>query len=150
MLPKQRLIPFLGYLGLAPFLVAGYLSATDGVFLGTDPLLSFIGYSAVILAFLSGSLWGKGLGIVDSGFSRALLLISNAIALLAWFGLSAGASNYGVAIAALFSGFLLMLFLEYRMSTLLFANLNFSYINLRSRLTVIVLLLHLLVLYSIP
>ena len=50
MLPKQQLVPCLGYLGLAPFLVAAYLSATGQAFLEMDPVLLFIGYSAVILA----------------------------------------------------------------------------------------------------
>lgn len=150
MLPKEQLIPTLGYLGLIPFLFASYLSATSEMLLGLNPISLFIGYSAVILAFLGGSLWGKGLGIVDSGLSRALLVISNAIALAAWFGLSAGAINHVVAIAALLLGYALMLCLEYRLSSVLFANLNFSYINLRTQLTAIVLLLHIMVLFLIP
>ncbi|MDD9891277.1 MAG: DUF3429 domain-containing protein [Gammaproteobacteria bacterium] len=143
MLTKAFLVPTLGYLGLIPFLGAAALALSGQLLLGLEPELMFVGYSAVILAFLCGSLWGKGLGIVDSPASRTLLVVSNLFAVLAWVSLTIESIDYGAALTALGIGYSLILYLEYRMSRILFANIEYPYLALRVRLTAIVLCSHL-------
>ena len=113
-----------------------------------DPKKIFVGYSVVILAFLSGSLWGKVLDQADSIPSKVILVTSNLIALLGWA--SIGLSNYSLVIATLGLGYILILSLEYRFASLLFGDVSHSYFKLRFKLTSIVLLTHgLMVAFSI-
>ena len=113
-----------------------------------DPKKIFVGYSVVILAFLSGSLWGKVLDQADSIPSKVILVTSNLIALLGWA--SIGLSNYSLVIATLGLGYILILSLEYRFAGLLFGDISHTYFKLRFKLTSIVLLTHgLMVAFSI-
>jgi len=107
-----------------------------------DPKKIFVGYSVVILAFLSGSLWGKVLDQADSIPSKVILVTSNLIALLGWA--SIGLSNYSLVIATLGLGYILILSLEYRFAGLLFGDISHTYFKLRFKLTSIVLLIHVL------
>ena len=107
-----------------------------------DPKKIFVGYSVVILAFLSGSLWGKVLDQADSIPSKVILVTSNLIALLGWA--SIGLSNYSLVIATLGLGYILILSLEYRFAGLLFGDISHTYFKLRFKLTGIVLLIHVL------
>jgi len=107
-----------------------------------DPKKIFVGYSVIILAFLSGSLWGQVLDQADSIPSRVILVASNLIALLGWASL--GLSNYSLVIATLSLGYILILSLEYSFASLLFDDVSHTYFKLRCKLTTIVLLTHVL------
>ena len=148
MLSNERLISSLAFFGLLPFLGATFLTMADVLPLMMDPKKIFVGYSVVILAFLSGSLWGKVLDQADSIPSKVILVTSNLIALLGWA--SIGLSNYSLVIATLGLGYILILSLEYRFASLLFGDVSHSYFKLRFKLTSIVLLTHgLMVAFSI-
>lgn len=93
---NQKLIQWLGYLGLIPFIVPSIemLSAKlagPGVqaasIAGFYAPYVFVAYSAVILSFLSGILWGKARQTSTAAKSDASLIISNIISLLSWISL---------------------------------------------------------------
>ena len=140
MLSNQRLISSLAFFGLLPFFGATFLTIAGILPLIMDPKEIFVGYSVVILAFLSGSLWGKVLDQADSIPSKVILVASNLIALLGWASL--GPSNYSLVIATLGLGYILILSLEYRFAGLLFGDISPTYFKLRFKLTSIVLLIH--------
>ena len=142
MFSKLRLIPTLGFLGLIPFLSAVLLTLAGLGPLGLERSTLFIGYSAMILAFLSGSLWGEGLRIADSFESRVLLISSNLFAVVAWVGLGLNSIDYLIALTVLGMGYALILFLEYQTSRVLYSNCDYPYLSLRARLTFVVLSLH--------
>ena len=50
---------WLGYLGLWPFILFVFYPALVNKILAISPLQGFIFYSAIILSFLSGTLWKK-------------------------------------------------------------------------------------------
>ena len=142
MLSNQRLISSLAFFGLLPFFGTTFLTMAGILPLMMDPKKIFVGYSVVILAFLSGSLWGKVLDQADSIPSKVILVTSNLIALLGWA--SIGLSNYSLVIATLGLGYILILSLEYRFAGLLFGDISHTYFKLRFKLTSIVLLIHVL------
>jgi len=148
MLSNQRLISSLAFFGLLPFFGATFLTVARILPLMMDPKKIFVGYSVIILAFISGSLWGQVLDQADSIPSRVILVASNPIALLGWASL--GLSNYSLVIATLGLGYILILSLEYRFASLLFGDVSHSYFKLRFKITSIVLLTHgLMVAFSI-
>jgi hypothetical protein len=142
MLSNQRLISSLSFFGLLPFFGAAFLMMAGILPLMMDPKKIFVGYSVIILAFLSGSLWGQVLDQADSIPSRVILVASNLIALLGWASL--GLSNYSLVIATLSLGYILILSLEYSFASLLFDDVSHTYFKLRCKLTTIVLLTHVL------
>lgn len=92
----DRLMQWLGYSGLIPFVapVAEMLSAKlseSGLqaasIAGFYAPYVFVAYSAVILSFLSGILWGKARQSSLVATSNMLLIISNIISVLAWVSL---------------------------------------------------------------
>ena len=74
----------LGYLGLLPFIVGLSLVLLNETLLGISGLQIFISYSAIILSFLSGALWGAALESFSSNLGRTALILSNLFALTAW------------------------------------------------------------------
>lgn len=77
----------LGYLGLVPFLFSLLLIVSDNTLFNLSGQQFFIAYSAVILSFLSGVLWGNGIDHYYHRLSRNILVLSNLFVLLAWGGL---------------------------------------------------------------
>ena len=146
---KQWVIPGLGYLGVIPFAVAAYFALQGSQLWQLEPVALFVAYSAVILALLGGSLWGKGETLKDSMPTSVLLIASNLTALFSWASLIFSAANFAVAISGLMLGYVVMLFIEQRFAGLLFRNQAASYLNLRLALTTLVVLTHLLVLLSL-
>lgn len=73
----------LGYLGLAPFLFSLLLIVSDTTLFNLSGQQFFIAYSAVILSFLSGVLWGNGIDHYYHRLSRNILVLSNLFVLLA-------------------------------------------------------------------
>ena len=89
------LIKILGYAGAVPFLLPVYLMGQ--AFLSSKGLQSaalfglyapyvFIAYSAVILSFLSGTVWAYARS-VDAVVSYGAILFSNLVALSAWLSM---------------------------------------------------------------
>ena len=85
---KNKLIYTLGFLGLIPFIVSSLaeLMQVESLF-GIQPLKLLITYGAIILTFLGGVLWGRALHRAESEPTNALLVLSNAFAILAWLTL---------------------------------------------------------------
>lgn len=146
---KNLLASGLGYSGLIPFLATGYLLVTGGILPGWSIDQLFVSYSAVILAFLGGSLWGRGMAINDSPLACMVLAASNLIALLVWFNMVLGGFSQKAAILGLAFGFLLVLILELYLSSRLLAeqgvDYKSDYLRLRVNLTFIVILVHTIV-----
>lgn len=162
---SSAIVRLLGIAGTIPFLVPvvlmvqGALSAkgfeSASVF-GLYAPYVFITYSAIILSFVSGALWGKAVSGDCRQTANVLLIFSNLMALSAWsctllIYLAPIMSIFAVAL--LFAGFLAVLFCEREYEKT--ANLdsgkeNFrlsTYWKMRVQLTVVVALLHLVALY---
>lgn len=94
----------LGAMGLIPFVFATYLSWTNATFFDRSGLYLFITYGAIILSFLSGTLWGQFVHKESSPVSKYLLISSNVVAVAAWFSLLLDIQV--LSIALLFLGFI--------------------------------------------
>ena len=146
------LIKTLGYAGTVPFLLPVYLMGQ--AFLSSKGLQSaalfglyapyvFIAYSAVILSFLSGTVWAYARS-VDAVVSYGAILFSNLVALSAWLSMLL---IYIVPIMTLFAlcllmaGYLGLLLIE----RLLEVPENAGYWHMRIQLTAVVALAHLAV-----
>ena len=169
--PQQsvsQLVNLLGFAGLIPFvvpvvlMVQGALAASgfeSAALFGLYAPYVFITYSAIILSFLCGALWGKTVSGRCRQTSNAVLIFSNLIALCAWsctllIYLAPIMSIFAVTL--LLAGFLAVLFCE-REFELMAAQAaqeesdeNFrlsSYWKMRVQLTLMVSALHLVVVY---
>ena len=142
----------LGSLGLIPFaagaalISAGTRTLDLGIGAGINPGFLFASYSAIILSFLGGVLWGRSLGLDAAGPGRNLLLLSNGIALLAWFGLLAGPDYFTLTLLALMLGYVVVLSAEQRLAEYVDYELLAPYMRMRFFLTNIVLAAHLVAL----
>ena len=146
------LIKTLGYAGTVPFLLPVYLMGQ--AFLSSKGLQSaalfglyapyvFIAYSAVILSFLSGTVWAYARS-VDAVVSYGAILFSNLVALSAWL------SMLLIYIAPIMTLFALCLLLAGYLGLLLIERLlevpeNAGYWHMRIQLTAVVALAHLAV-----
>jgi len=140
----------LGFLGLIPFAGGAWLTVVGGIelmpVLDIEPGFLFASYSAIILSFLGGVLWGRSLALEASSLGRNLLLLSNGIALLAWFSLFAGPDYFKLALLALMVGYVAVFSAEHRLATHADYELLAPYMRMRLFLTNLVLVTHLLVL----
>ena len=146
------LIKILGYAGTVPFLLPVYLMGQ--AFLSSKGLQSaalfglyapyvFIAYSAVILSFLSGTVWAYARS-VDAVVSYGAILFSNLVALSAWL------SMLLIYIAPIMTLFALCLLMAGYLGLLLIERLlevpeNAGYWHMRIQLTGVVVLAHLAV-----
>jgi len=146
------LIKSLGYAGTVPFLLPVYLMGQ--AFLSSKGLQSaalfglyapyvFIAYSAVILSFLSGTVWAYARS-VDAVVSYGAILFSNLVALSAWL------SMLLIYIAPIMTLFALCLLMAGYLGLLLIERLlevpeNAGYWHMRIQLTAVVALAHLAV-----
>ena len=146
------LIKILGYAGAVPFLLPVYLMGQ--AFLSSKGLQSaalfglyapyvFIAYSAVILSFLSGTVWAYARS-VDAVVSYGAILFSNLVALSAWL------SMLLIYIAPIMTLFALCLLMAGYLGLLLIECLlevpeNAGYWHMRIQLTAVVALAHLAV-----
>ena len=89
------LMKILGYAGLVPFLVPVYLMGQaffsapglqSAAIFGLYAPYVFIAYSAVILSFLSGTVWAYARHM-EGGLSKGAIVVSNLLALSAWLSL---------------------------------------------------------------
>jgi len=148
---NSALIKTLGYGGLVPFVVPVYLMAQAyaGAGLQSASLFGlyapyvFIAFSAVILSFLSGTVWAYARP-AEGGLSKGAIVFSNLVALSAWLSLLL------IYIAPIMTLFALCLLLASYLGLLLVERLlevreDAGYWNMRIQLTSVVALAHLLV-----
>jgi len=143
------LVSLLGSFGLVPFIVStGYM--LKGAWLGGGfqsasifglyaPYI-FLAYSAIILSFLAGTLWGKWETFPSNRRSAAVLIFTNLTSLLAWLSLTVIHISQFLsilAVALLSAGYLGILGVERT-----FKSSSRGYWNLRISLTTVVVLLH--------
>lgn len=159
------IIRVLGFAGLIPFLlpvllmIQGVLSAKgfqSASLFGLYAPYVFITYSAIILSFLCGALWGKAVSGDCRQSGNAVLIFSNLIALSAW---SCSLLIYLAPIMSIFAvsmllaGFLAVLFCEREFEQIRNQRnseedyRDSSYWKMRLQLTALVSLLHLVVIY---
>ncbi|MCM0150211.1 DUF3429 domain-containing protein [Photobacterium galatheae] len=132
----------LGYLGLLPFVATLLLAMTDIRLFHLSGQQMFIAYSAVILSFLSGILWGNAIDHIAHQLSRNALILSNLFVLLAWGAILQGNKHELTAAGLLAMGYLAIWFAEKLIRQTERENNPQEYQPLRSRLTVAVILLH--------
>lgn len=140
--PEQRqpLIEILCYVALIPFLMTCLGAWTQG---GAEMKLVqgvFVFYSAIILSFMGGSLWGVTITRLSSlDNAKQLILLSTGLALSGWFALLLPPT---VAVGILLIGHILTLVYERRLE--LFEHLPHWYHKLRAKLTALVIGFHLI------
>lgn len=142
--PKLSITTLLGALGVIPFAVATYLSWADYDFWGMSAYKLFSAYSAIILSFLGGALWGQLIHDEARQSVKYLLISSNVIALIAWLALLL--ETPALAIALLLLGYISIFWVEAR-SLKLIRSPNSTYLNMRLVITSIVCVLHIFMLY---
>lgn len=144
---SRGIIVGLGLLGLVPFFVILL------PFFGMERLLSvsipflFTCYSATILSFLAGVLWGRVLADDDSLLTFFILIFSNAMALFSWAGLLLYEASRASSLLLLMLGYLFVLLAELRYRRRIFHKLDSGYVRLRVLLTGTVLVLHVFALF---
>lgn len=128
----------LGYAGLLPFFIATFAHFQQSDLFGLSAAQVFIAYSACILSFMSGAVWGRTLSLVDNSKTHFMRIHSNVFALAAFFALLY--QQQGISLLILTLGYSLILLLEIN---------HFSsqqsprgYHNMRVRLTLTVIALH--------
>lgn len=136
----------LGYLGLLPFVFGAWLAITRTSLLSLPPRLVFVSYSAIILSFLGGVLWGRSLSLGESLRRQGLLVGSNVIALLSWLSLLASAGYSDLILIALMTGYGLTLLAESAIRQADEPLLVDYYRGMRRVLTVLVVAIHAVVL----
>ena len=147
-------ICLLGIIGLIPFIITvgcmlsgawlsgGFQSAS---IFGLYAPYVFLAYSAIILSFLAGTLWGKWESLPPNRGSAVVLIFTNLTSLLAWVSLTVIHISQFLsilAVALLAAGYLGILGVERTLTSS-----SRGYWNLRISLTTVVVLLHWTTLY---
>tara|TARA_B110000503_G_scaffold34839_1_gene56802 strand:- start:4995 stop:5516 length:522 start_codon:yes stop_codon:yes gene_type:complete len=152
---KYNLTSLLGDLGSLPFVLLAGLMANayfNGPGLQSASVLGlyapyvFIAYSAVILSFLCGALWERSRLAESSRLVTMAILFSNLVALSAWACLLLiymAPIMTVFAVCLLLAGFLSLLWVE--RFTAVAGVIGSSYWSMRLRITMLVLLVHVLV-----
>ena len=138
----------LAYLGLVPFLLCLICIWTDKTLFGLSAHQVFIAYSAIILSFLSGILWGNAIDHIKTSLSRNALLLSNLFALIAWGVLLHSPASYVWSELVLLFGFVAVWFAEKKIREVEKENRPADYQPMRNKLTAIVAVFHLAALAS--
>lgn len=138
----------LGYLGLLPFLFSLLLLFSDTTLFNINGHQFFIAYSAVILSFLSGVLWGNGIDHYYHRLSRNILVLSNLFVLLAWGALLQGYTHYITATLLLASGYIAVWYAEKLIRKVEQEVAPKGYQLMRGKLTCGVLLMHFIALFA--
>ncbi|MEZ9700701.1 DUF3429 domain-containing protein [Vibrio sp. 10N.261.46.E12] len=132
----------LGYMGLVPFLFGLLLSLTNSQLIGLSGETLFITYSAVILSFLSGILWGNGIENFESQTSNKALILSNIIVLAAWLAVVLGEQQEFLTTLLLIIGYIAVWRAERSMREENQSQGPDGYFDMRTRLTSSVVLMH--------
>lgn len=137
-------ISVLGYAGLIPFAVACVLAV-----IGLDGLASrlFFSYSAIILSFLGGALWGRIISREQAQSTTVIsaLIASNVFALLGFASLLLMGLGPLLPLVFLTAGFVAILIAEQALSRVLapvLPAMHPRYATLRAMLSAGVILLH--------
>jgi hypothetical protein len=147
-------ICLLGIIGLIPFIISvgcmmsgAWLSGglQSASIFGLYAPYVFLAYSAIILSFLAGTLWGKWETFPSNRYSAAVLIFTNLTSLLAWVSLTVIHISQFLsilAVALLAAGYLGILGVERTLKSS-----SRGYWNLRVSLTTLVVFLHWITLY---
>lgn len=146
---NRTTINALGYSGLIPFVLAAGLIWFEVSPPVSDELFVYASYSALILSFLAGILWGRSLGQDGDSGNHFILISSNTFVLLAWLALLMLTVLPVLSLILLAAGFIVLLILERRLFERLFAGLAHSYKYYRFSLTALVVATHVLVLVAL-
>lgn len=138
----------LGYAGLIPFLAAAWAMLGDRTLFQSSPALIFLTYSAIILSFLGGTLWGKARELADSYLSAGLLLLSNVLALTAWMMLLLGETFIVPGLLIALIGYAILCAVERLSASKVLGGVGESYLRFRLTLTLVVCLAHAVVIYA--
>lgn len=146
---SKKVMLQLGYLGLIPFISGVAMMVTNVSFWGLSGSQIFVSYSVIILSFLSGVLWGRGLTDNKSNEEQAVpnkmaLIISNVFALLVWGLLLQSSQSTHLVIGLLAIGFGALWFCERRIYNDASADTDQGYPTMRRNLTASVVALHLI------
>jgi hypothetical protein len=131
-----NVLTILTYAGAAPFVVS-LLMMWLGLslwFIPADKL--FLSYSAVINAFMAGSMWGRLLREKSSANQTIIAVVSNILALVGWAAMGVVSGVH--ASVMLMVSYLLILLVD----TLNRHELPEYYLPLRIKVTLVVVLLH--------
>ena len=142
-------IVVLGLLGSLPFLILSVVvnysvisagNAASSQILGIYAPSIFVNYSAIILAFLSGALWGSRDNIRNSKEQTSLLVFTNLMAISAWLLIIAShLSNLLLLISVLLLG---VAFFAIYLMEVFYMVIPPGYKALRRLLTLIVIISH--------
>ncbi|CAM4048569.1 DUF3429 domain-containing protein [Vreelandella rituensis] len=146
MIDDRRVVWLLGLAGLIPFIVTGVLAWTAPSSWQLIAVYAFLYYSAVILSFLGGVQWGMALShhIDERASISRRLALAMVPSLIAWPALLLNLST-GAWVLAI--GFILIW--AYDASREGRAGFPGWYLPLRSLLSVVVILTHLLVIWRL-
>lgn len=136
----------LGYLGLLPFVGGLVLVIANTTVFGLSGHQIFITYSAVILSFLSGILWGSAIDRFSKQQSRQSLVFSNVFALMAWAALLLSEQHF-LPTLLLLIGFVSVWFAEKEIRKTETENTPTGYQTMRDRLTAGVGMMHVILLF---
>ncbi|QEL12733.1 DUF3429 domain-containing protein [Kushneria phosphatilytica] len=130
----------LGLAGLLPFVLCAAVVVLAGLPWQAIAMQAFLYYSAVILSFLGGIHWGVAMSLDQGGSTEfnGRMVMAMAPSLIAWPSLMLDAR---FALLALMAGFLLVRLYERQSDSV--ARLPGWYLALRTLLTVVVVLTHL-------
>ena len=143
---NQNLIYSLGLAGLIPFFGAAAAEYAGWSIVGINPQTVFLSYSAIILSFMGGTLWGKSRELPNSKLSAALLIFSNALTLLAWLMLLLGTHYYATGLSIAILAFTALYIVEWTNAKHLFEAEANAYLKLRLFLSTTVCLCHVVML----
>jgi hypothetical protein len=135
---------WLGFAGLLPFIILSVLAFNHSLLAPEHTILGFVSYSAVILSFVAGSLWGKAVILTLDDNIAKLLIISNIIALASWIALLTPFVLSALILLA--SGHLYLLYVEFKAKQLSTTN---GYLTLRTILTSVAVTCHVVVMLSL-
>jgi|TARA_R110000851_G_scaffold161068_2_gene304633 hypothetical protein len=135
---------WLGFAGLLPFIILSVLAFNHSLLAPEHTILGFVSYSAIILSFVAGSLWGKAVILTLDDNIAKLLIISNIIALASWIALLTPFVLSALILLA--SGHLYLLYVEFKAKQLSTTN---GYLTLRTILTSVAVTCHVVVMLSL-
>ena len=138
----------LGYLGLTPILVSILLTWWNVEFISFDGPTLFAGYSALILCFLAGAIWGRVLSGASSRKGSVILVGTNATVVMAGMALLVASKFFITGILILSLGYAAILVGEFRSSKTLMSGVTLDYLKLRFILTILICLGHVAVIIA--
>jgi len=144
----QRLMGWLTWLGVTPFVIALASAAWEQPVLGTSGIQVFVSYSVVICCFMAGTLWGQAIYGENRADGMVKALSSNVIALCVFAALLMPLDDQQMLVI-LSLGYLFALSVEYLHSKPLTGRAK-PYLTMRAAVTLVVFCLHCLAFAVLP